>query len=159
MYLADAGRGDGLVVEGLETFAPLGAQLCVQHAVDLVGGQRWGIALQLGQRLAVRLPEFGGNRGLHHREHLADLHGRALELAENLEQLLGSLLDEFGVHFVFGFPGDPFTHTERGTARDTGRKRCEFCGACGAATTDLCHVHIMPGRDEVNKKGVFVNFR
>ncbi|SHT14119.1 Uncharacterised protein [Mycobacteroides abscessus subsp. abscessus] len=159
MYLADAGRGDGLVVEGLEAFTPLRAQLGIQDAVDLVRGQRWGVALQLGQGLAVGLAEFGWDGCFHHREHLANLHGRALEFAEYLEELFGGFLHEFGVDFVLGLSGQAFPDTECGATGNTGRKRCEFCGARGAATTNLCHAHIMPARDEVNKKWCFVNFR
>ncbi|CPZ99228.1 Uncharacterised protein [Mycobacteroides abscessus] len=107
--------------------------------MDLVRGQRWGVALQLGQGLAEGFGEGWGNGGFEHRQRLAQFHGRALELAEHLEQLFGRLLHHLGVDLVLGLTGQPFPDTECGTTGNTGRKRCEFCGARGAATTNLSH--------------------
>ena len=95
--LADA---IGRVVERGEPLAPLGAQLRVEHPVHLGGGQRRGLPLQFGQRLAVRLAVLLGDRGLHHRQRLADLHRAALELTEHGEQLLGGLVHQLGVDLV-----------------------------------------------------------
>ena len=89
VHLADAGRRHRGVIKGRESFAPLGAQLAVEHPVHLLGGQRRGVLLQLGQRFAVGLAELVGNRRFHDRQGLADLHRAALQLTQHGEQLVG----------------------------------------------------------------------
>ena len=78
VHLPDAGRGHGFVTEGREPVAPPGAELGVEHAEHLGGGQRGSVLLQFGQRLPVGFAELLGDGGLHDRERLADLHGAAL---------------------------------------------------------------------------------
>ncbi len=82
---------------------------CVEHAVHLGRGQRWRLALELGQRLAVGLAVLLGNRRFHHRQGLADLHRAALELAEHGEQLLGGLVHHLGVDLVLRLAGQPLS--------------------------------------------------
>ena len=122
VHLADAGRRDRLVVERAEPLPPLGAQLRVEDPVHLGRGQRRGLPLQLGQRLAVGLAVLLGDRGLHDRQRLADLHRAALEFAEHGEELLGGLVHQFGVDLVLRLAGQPFAEAQRGTARHSHRK-------------------------------------
>ena len=88
----------------------------VEHPVHLGRGQRRGLPLQLGQRLAVGLAVLLGDGGLHDRQRLADLHRAALELTEDGEQLLGGLVHQLGVDLVLGLAGQPFADAQRGPA-------------------------------------------
>ncbi|SKN56853.1 Uncharacterised protein [Mycobacteroides abscessus subsp. bolletii] len=89
--------------------------------MDLVGGQRRGIALQLGQSLAEGLGKGRRDGGLENGKGLPEFHGRALELAENLEQLFGRLLHHLGVDFVLGLAGQTFSDAQRGSTGDACR--------------------------------------
>ena len=141
VHLADAGRRDRRVVERGEPLAPLGAQLCVEHAVHLGRGQRRRIPLQLGQRLAVRLAVLLGDRGLHHRQRLADLHRAALELTEHGEQLLGGLVHQFGVDLVLRLAGQPFAEAQRGSAGHADRQARQLRVARGPPRLMSSHAH------------------
>ncbi len=153
VHLADAGRGHRGVVERAEPFAPLGAQLGVEHPVHLGGGQRRGVLLQLGQRFAVRLAELLGDRGLEHRQGLAHLHRAALELTEDREQLVGGLFQELGLDLVPGLSGQPFTEPDRCPTGESDRNAGQLCVARSPAPFDVCHVPIIhDGQRDVERR-------
>ena len=137
VHLADAGRGHRGVVELGEPFTPLGAQLSVEHPVNLGRRQRRGVLLQFGQGLAVGGAVLLGDGGLEHRERLAHFHGAALELAEHAEQLLGGLVHQLGVDLVAGLAGQPFGRAESRPARDADRDAGQLGVAAGAAALDV----------------------
>jgi hypothetical protein len=143
VHLADAGRRDCGVVEGPEPFAPLGAQLPVEHPVHLGGGQWRSLPLQFGQRFAVRLAVLLGDGGLHHRQRLTDLHRAALELPENGEQLLGRLVHQLGADLVLRLAGQPFAEAQRCPAGHACTKARDLGVARGPTPLDLTHKTII----------------
>jgi hypothetical protein len=120
--LADRCGGGRLVVELGELRPPVLAETFGEHLVHRGRRQRGGRLLEFGQRGAVRAGDLGRQRCLEDRQHLAHLHGAALELAEHLEQLLrGALLDLEGDHL--GGPADrPLPHSESGAAGESERQ-------------------------------------
>ena len=126
---------------------------CVEHPVHLVGGHRRRLALQLGQRLAVGLAVLLGDRGLHDRQGLADLHRAALEFAEHGEQLLGSLVHQFGVDLVFGLAGQTFAEAQRRAPGHADGQRCQLGVARGATPLDVTHHSIIHDRAAVPPTG------
>src|SRR5699024_2658932 len=90
--LADRGGGGGLPVEVLEPLAPPQTELRVEDPLHLVRGERWRLGLEFGERLAERFGVPVRHPGLEHTQRLADLHGAALELTENGEDLLGGVI-------------------------------------------------------------------
>ncbi len=60
----------------------------------------------LRQRLAVGLAVPLGDRGFHHRQRLAGLHGATLEFAEDREQLLSSLVHQLRGGLVPDLPAN-----------------------------------------------------
>ena len=139
VHLADAGRGDRLVVERREPVPPFGAQLRVEDAVDLGGGHRRCFPLQLRQRLAVGLAVLLGDGGFHDRQGLADLHRAALELAQDGEQLLGSLVHQFGVDLVLRLSGQTLPEAHGGPPGHADRQRGQFGVPRSAPTLDVAH--------------------
>ena len=95
MHLADRGRRGGLAVELREPLPPPQPELGVQDAFHLGGGHGRGLGLELGERLAEGLGVLVRHAGLEHAQGLPDLHGAALELSEDGEDLLGGLVGEF----------------------------------------------------------------
>ncbi len=88
--LADRGGGERLLLEGLEVVADLAAELLLEQLADLLERQRRDVVAQRGERrlelLALRLRDRGEVDG---GEDLADLHRRAAQLAELLDELAG----------------------------------------------------------------------
>jgi hypothetical protein len=122
---------------------PLGAQLRVEHAVHLLGGQGRCVLLQLRQRFAIRLTELLGDGGLHHRQRLAHLHCAALEFAENGEQLIGGLLHQLGVDLVPRGAGESLAEAERSTSGEPDGKRSQLRVARCPTTLYVCHHSII----------------
>ena len=89
VHLPDRGRGRREVVERPEPLPPARPEVLGQHAVHRAGRHRRRGVLQLGQRRAVGPGQLLGQRGLEDRQGLAELHRPALELAQDLEHLLG----------------------------------------------------------------------
>ena len=90
--LADRGGRHGLLVElGEHVVEPL-AQAVLDHLAHALERHARGGVAQLGQLGLDALLELGREgAGVDERGHLADLHRRALHLAEHLEDLLGRL--------------------------------------------------------------------
>ena len=88
--LADRGGGERLLLEGLEVVADLAAELLLEQLADLLERERRDVVAQRGERrlelLALRLRDRGEVDG---GEDLADLHRRAAQLAELLDELAG----------------------------------------------------------------------
>ena len=143
MNLPDACRRGRFVVERLESVAPLGSELLVEHLVYLLGRQRRGGGLELVQRLAVRLGEFLRNCRLHDAERLAQLHRAALEFAQHREQLLGRLRAQLRVDLAFVAAGELASEAHGGaTGHPQGDAR-EFGSTGRTLAWDLGHHTIM----------------
>lgn len=99
--------------------------------------------MQLGERFAVGLAELLGDRGLHHRQRLPNLHRTALELTEHGEQLIGGLLHQLGVDLIPGLAGQPFAEPQRCPAREANRDAGQLRVARRAAPFDVCHRSII----------------
>ena len=88
VHLADRGRREGV---GLELGEVLGDRLAVvgdDHLLDLGPGHRRGGGAQLRELLLVDLGVFGGQKlGVDERGELAQLHRRALHLAQDRDHL------------------------------------------------------------------------
>lgn len=123
VHLPDAGRRDRPVVEVLEHLPPARAEgsdeLLVHHR-RRHGRRR---LLQPDERVAVRADQLLGERGLHRRHRLADLHRAALELAEGGEQLLGGALLHLRGDHLRGAAADPPPEADGGAAGVRGRQR------------------------------------
>jgi len=144
VHLPDARRRLRRVVERRETLPPAGPELPVEHPVHLVRRQRRRVLLQLGQRLAVRLAVLLGDRGLHHRQRLPDLHRAALELPEHLKQLLGGLVHQLGVDLILGRAGQPLAQAQCGAARHPAGQPDQLGVAGHPGALDLCHADHHP---------------
>lgn len=93
VYLADGGGSGRFVLELHEELAPLRTQLLLQHGMDRAHRHGRSGFLEFGQRRPVGPGDLLGQRGFEDGEGLPELHGAALELAQNLEELLrGALL-------------------------------------------------------------------
>ena len=139
VYLADGRRGRRFVGEFLESVTPLGAQLVVEHAVHLGCGQWWGFCLELGESVTEGFAELLGDRRLHDRQRLAYLHGAALQLAQDGEQLLGGLLEHVCGNFITVPTCQPSAEPRRRPSCHPERKRGELGIAPRSTSCDLSH--------------------
>jgi hypothetical protein len=116
VHLPDARRGGRGIVEVAEPLPPGAAQLLGQHRVHGAGRHRRCLFLQLHQRLAVGRRHLLGHRRLEHRQRLAELHGAALELPQDGEQLLRRALLQLGGDSIGRAAGEPLAEAERRAA-------------------------------------------
>jgi hypothetical protein len=122
VHLADGRRGGRGVAELGEVVPPVLAQVGGQHLVHGAGGQRRRGLLQLGQRGPVRPGDLGRQRRLEDGQRLAQLHGAALELAEDPEDLVGGALLYFLGHDLGRPAADPLPDPEGRAARQPDRQ-------------------------------------
>ena len=143
MHLADArGRG-GPVIEGFEPPPPVRSELGGQHHVDRTSRQRRCGLLQFRQRRPVRTGDLLGQRGLQNREGLAEFHGAALELAQDLEELRGRTLLQLRGDEFCGPPADPLPDTPGGATRHAERERGQLRRAGYGTARNVSHVSIV----------------
>lgn len=83
--------------------------------------------LQPGQRGAVRPGDLRRQRRLEDREHLAELHRPALELAEHREQLLGGPGLDLHRHGLGRSPEGALPHAEGGAPREADGEGRQLC--------------------------------
>jgi hypothetical protein len=133
VHLAHAGRGGGPVVEVAEQPPPAGSERGVELLVHHRRRHGRCRLLQPDQRLAVGPGQLLGQRRLHRRHRLADLHGAALELAERGEQLLGGALLHLRRDRLGGAAADALADPDGGAAGVRGRQRGEPGGPGQAA--------------------------
>ena len=126
VHLPDRGRGHGVVVERLELAAPPRAEVGAQHAVHRGGRHRRGAVLQLGQHGPVVHGEVLGQGRLEDRERLPELHRAALELPEDLEELLGGAGLQLRGHDLGGPAPEPLAEAEGGATGEAERHRGEL---------------------------------
>ncbi len=137
--LADRrGRG-GLVVELGELVAPVRAQVLGQHPLHGAGWQRWRGFLEPGQRRPVRPGELRRQRGLEDGKRLAELHGAALELPQDPEDLLGRALLDLGRDQFGGASADALSEPKRGPAGQPNGEGRQFGGARESASGEIAH--------------------
>lgn len=98
----------GLVLELLEVLQPVVAEPFREDGVDRLGGHRGRGFLEFGQRGAVRARDLLGEGGFEDGHGLPELHGAALELSENLEELVRRALLQFPPDDLGRLPADPF---------------------------------------------------
>jgi hypothetical protein len=144
--LTDRGGGGRGVVERGEPLPPVGAELAGQHLVDRGRRQRRRRLLELGERLAVRAGQVFGQGGLEDRQRLTELHGAALELPQDAEQLLGRALLDLGRDHVRGHAGDPLAEAEHRPPGEPKGQRGEFGGAGYGPAGDVAHQIIVTDR-------------
>ena len=134
----------GHVVEGEELRGPpAGAQLGGEDRVHPVGRHRRRGVLEPGQGRAVRSGELLGHRGLHDRQGLAELHGPALELPEDGEELLGGAGLQLGRDELRRLPADPLAEAEGGAPCHPEGQRGEPDGASDDVAGDVGHAPIV----------------
>jgi hypothetical protein len=122
VHLADGGRGGGRVTELGEEVPPVLPELSGQHLVHGAGRQRRRGFLQLGQRGPVRAGDLRRQRRLEDGQRLAQLHGAALELAQDAEDLLGGALLDL-LRDDLGRPAaDALPHPDGRAARQSDRQ-------------------------------------
>ena len=133
------GRGRARLELG-EVGAPVRPEFGAQHTVHPRGGHRGSGVLQRGQPG----PEWGGEllrqHRLHHRQHLAELHRPALELAQHAEQLLGGGAGQVGVHLVGGFAQQPAAGADGGPSGGAQRDAQQPGGAPQRSLREYCVV-------------------
>ena len=103
--------------------SPVPSELVGEHPVDHARRHRRGGFLEPGQRLAVRAGELLGQRGLHRRHPLPDLHRAALELAQHREQLLGGARLHLRRDQLRRAPADASPQTHGAAAHERRRER------------------------------------
>ena len=138
--LTDRRSRGGLVLEGLESVAPVGAELAGEHGVHAAGRQRRRGLLQPGEGLAVRAGEVLRQRRLEDRHGLAELHGPALELTEHPEQLLSGAGLDLGRDDLRGSAADPLAQAERRAPGEAQREPRELDRAGHGASRELGHI-------------------
>ena len=144
--LPDGRRGRGDVVEGNKAVPPGVAQLPGQDLVHGPGGQRGRGLLQPGQRGPVRPGELRRQRRLEDRQRLAQLHGAALELTQDPEDLVGGApLDLLG-HELGGPAADPFPDPQCRPARQADRQPGQLGGPGHRVARHIVHVEHCPAR-------------
>ncbi len=142
--LADRGGRGGRVVELLKLIAPVLAQVGRQHLVHGARGQRRSGFLQPGQRGPVRPGDLGRQRRLEDRQRLAQLHGAALELAQDPEDLVGRApLDLLG-HDLGGPPADPLPEAQCRAAHEPDGQPGELGGPGHRIARHIVHNDIVP---------------
>ena len=142
--LPDRRRGRGHVVERREQRAPVLAQVGGQHLVHGTGGQRRRGFLQPGQRGPVRPGDLGRQRRLEDRQRLAQLHGAALELAQDPEDLVGRApLDLLG-HDLGGPAADPLPDPQCRAAREPDGQPGQLGGPGHRVARHIVHDDIVP---------------
>ncbi len=139
MHLTDARRGGRVVVEALESRTPVGAELAREDLVNAAGRHRGGGFLQPGERGPVGACHLLRKCRLHDRERLAELHGSAFELSENLEELGGGALLQFRGHELGGAAAEPFTEPDRRAPGDPQGQRRELGRAGYGTARDVSH--------------------
>ena len=89
VHLADRGGGEGLLLElGEELGERLAVVLLLEHLLDLLPGHRRRVGAQLGELLLVDLAVLVGDElGVDEGGELAELHRRALHLAQRADHL------------------------------------------------------------------------
>ena len=126
VHLADGGGRGRAVVEVGEVVPPVGSEVGYEHPVHGSGGQRRRGFLKPGQRGPVGPGDLGGQRCLEDRQGLPELQRTALQLAEDLEDLLcGPLLDLLR-HDLGRASAEALAKAERGPAGQTNRQGGEF---------------------------------
>ena len=139
VHLADGGRRGGPVGELREQRAPVLTQPFGQDPVHGVRGQGRRRLLQPGERRAVRPGDLRRQRGLEDRQHLAELHRPALELAEHLEELLGGALLDLQRDQLGGLAERALAHAEGRTSGESDGEGGELGGPCHGATGEIAH--------------------
>ena len=123
MHLPERGGGRGLQIEFGETLAPVRSKLGLHAAADERGAHRRRLRLELGQ--------FGGEVRWHGigdgRQHLRDLHERALHRAQGRSKRLGVGLAAAPAQAIDADPGSERAGVDA-KARVTGRPRAQAIG-------------------------------
>ena len=116
-----------------------GAELLAQHLVHDGGRQRRRGLLQLGQRGPVGRGDLLGQRGLEDGQRLAELHGPALELPEDLEHLGGGAGLQFRRDHLGRLAAEPLPDAEGGASGDAQRQGRQARRADDRAARDVGH--------------------
>lgn len=113
VHLPDRGGRRRAVVELGEELAPVLAEALGQYGVHGAGGHRRRRVLKLGEGGTVGARDLLGQGGLEDRQGLPELHGAALQLAEDLEELFGRPLLQLGGDLFRGAPAEPLAQSQR----------------------------------------------
>ena len=144
--LTDAGRRRRLVVESRELLPPVGAELVGEHGVHRRGRQGRGGLLQLGQRRTVRRGHLLGQGCLEDAQGLAELHRATLELAQDLEQLLGRARLQLCRDQLGRAAPEALAQTDRPAPCHAERQGGELGAAGDRALGDVVHPLSLPVR-------------
>ena len=125
VHLADGRGGGRSAVEPDQPLLPVGAEVAREDVAHRLRRHRRRGVLEPGQLLAVGAGDLLGQRGLEHRQRLAELHRPALELAERAEQLLGGALLDLAHHRSAGFAAEPPAEPDRAPPGVAQRQRRE----------------------------------
>ena len=139
VHLADRGCGGRLVVEIGEAVPPLFAHVAREHLVHSLGRQRRCGFLQLGQGSPVRAGDLRGQCGLEDGYRLPELHGAALELAKDLEDLRCCPQLNF-LGYQLSWPAaQPLASSQRSPARQRDRQHGQFRRAGDSMAGQIVH--------------------
>ena len=144
VHLADGRGGGGRVVELGKVVPPVLAELPGQYLVHGAGRQRRRGLLQLGQRGPVRPGDLRRQRRLEDRQRLAQLHGAALELAQDAEDLVGRALLYFLRDDLGRPPADPLPDPDGRAARQPDRQPGHLRGPGHRVLGHVAHPDIVP---------------
>ena len=113
VHLADGRGRRGPAVQPHQLLAPVRPEVPLDGLAHGLGRHRRGGVLQPGELVAVGPGHLVGQRGLEHRQRLAELHRAALELAEGAEQLLGGALLDVAHHRLGRLAAEALAEPER----------------------------------------------
>ena len=144
VHLADGGRGGGRVAELGKEVPPVLPEFPGQHLVHGARGQRRRGFLEPGQRGPVRPRDLRRQRRLEDGQRLAQLHGAALELAQDAEDLLGRALLDL-LRDDLGRPAaDTLPHPDGRPTRQSDRQPCHLRSPGHRVLENVAHTDHCP---------------